>query len=74
MDYTLQNTAQQIDLAISGAYQALVVAGTGLFRYVSPPTGTSSPGTKWYDASVSGNYFFVATGDNSWGRITLSTF
>jgi hypothetical protein len=73
MDYTLYNTAEQVDRAISGAYEALVVAGTGLFRYVSPPTGSSASGAIG-SASVSGVYFFTPTGTNQWGRITLSSW
>ena len=73
MDYTLYNTAEQTDRAISGAYEALVVAGTGLFRYVSPPVSQASFGVVG-TASVSGVYFLTPTGTNQWGRITLSSW
>ena len=73
MDYTLYNTAEQIDRAISSAYEALVVAGTGLFRYVSPPENQTSFGVIG-TASVSGVYFLTPTGTNQWGRILLSTW
>ena len=74
MDYTLSNTATQINQAISGAYEALVVAGTGLFRYVSPPTGQYDVGSSGYSASVGGQYFYIPTGQNQWGRIALSSW
>ena len=70
MDYTLYNTAEQADRAISGAYEALVVAGTNLFRYVSPPVSQNASGSVG-SASVSGVYFFTPTGSNQWGRIQL---
>lgn len=73
MDYTLYNTAEQTDRAISGAYEALVVAGTGLFRYVSPPASQTSFGIVG-TASVSGVYFLTPTGTNQWGRILLSSW
>lgn len=73
MDYTLHNTAEQIDRTISGAYEVLVVAGTGLFRYVSPPTGQIASGIVG-TASISGNYFYTPTGENLWGRILLSSW
>jgi hypothetical protein len=73
MDYTLYNTAEQADRAISGAYEALVVAGTGLFRYVAPPTSQAAFGAVG-TASVSGAYFLTPTGTNQWGRILLSSW
>ena len=73
MDYTLYNTAEQIDRTISAAYEALVLGGTGLFRYVSPPTGSLASGIVG-TASVSGVYFLTPTGTNQWGRIQLSTW
>lgn len=73
MDYTLYNTAEQVDRAISGAYEALVVRGTGLFRLVSPPASQNSIGSVG-SASVSGAYFLTPTGANQWGQILLSTW
>ena len=73
MDYTLYNTAHQVDRAISGAYEALVVAGTGLFRYVNPPESPTSSGIVG-TASISGTYFLTPTGQNMWGRLTLSSW
>lgn len=73
MDYTLYNTAEQIDRTISGAYEALVVAGTRLFRYVSPPTSQTSAGVIG-TASISGTYFLTPTGQNEWGRLALSSW
>ena len=73
MDYTLYNTAEQIDRAISGAYQALVLGGTGLFRYVSPPASSTAYGVVG-TASISGTSFLTPTGQNLWGRVVLSTW
>lgn len=74
MDYTLHTTAQQTDLAISGAYYALVVGGTGLARLVSAPLSGDAIGSYPYHFAISGTTFFAATGENKWGRLTLSTW
>lgn len=74
MEYTFYNTAEQADRAISGAYHALILAGTGLARLVNAPTGASVTGNYPYDFSVSGTYFYTMTGQNQWGRVQLSTF
>lgn len=73
-DYTLNNSISQIDLAISGAYQALIVHGTGLPRIVSVPATSSSAGVSGYNIAFDGTYFYGCTGANKWGRVQLSTF
>lgn len=73
-DYTLNNSIAQIDLAISGAYYALIVAGTGIARVVSPPATSSASGISGYNIAFDGVYFYGCTGTNQWGRTALSTF
>lgn len=74
MDYTLFTTAEQTDKAISGAYEALVVRGTGLARLVNAPLSADSSGSFPYHFAVSGTTFYATTGENKWGRLTLSTW
>lgn len=74
MKYTLHNTAEQTDRAISGAYEALVVLGTGLARIVSAPLSVDSSGSYPYHFAVSGTIFYATTGENQWGRLTLSSW
>jgi hypothetical protein len=74
MKYTLYNTAEQADRAISGAYEALVVLGTGLARLVDAPLSGASFGVYPYHFAVSGTTFYAATGQNQWGRLTLSSW
>lgn len=74
MDYTLYNSIEQIDRSISGAYYALVVAGTGIARIVSPPASSSASGISGYNIAFDGSYFYACTGVNKWGRTTLSTW
>ncbi len=71
-DYTLYNSIEQIDRTISGAYYALIVAGTGIVRYVSPPPTKTSVGISGYNISFSGDYFYGCTGTNKWGRVQLA--
>lgn len=71
-DYTLNNSIAQIDRAISGAYDALIVAGTGLVRLVSTPLTASSSGVSGYNVAFDGTYFYGCTGTNQWGRVALS--
>ena len=73
-DYTLNNSMEQIDRAISGAYLALVVAGTGLMRVVQPPATATSSGASGYNVAFSEDYFYACTGTNLWGRIPFSTW
>jgi len=54
MKYTLCNTAEQADRAISGAYEALVVLGTGLARLVNAPISGDSSGVYPYHFAISG--------------------
>ena len=74
MKYTLYNTAEQTDRAISGAYEALVVLGTGLARLVSAPLSGNASGSYPYHFSVGGTNFYATTGENQWGRLNLSTW
>ena len=74
MDYTIHNTCEEADRAISGAYYALVVAGTGLCRVTTPPSGNFSPGVSGYDISFKETYFYMCTGVNLWGRVQLSSW
>lgn len=74
MKYTLCNTAEQADRAISGAYEALVVLGTGLARLVNAPISGDSSGVYPYHFAISGITFYATTGQNQWGRLTLSTW
>lgn len=74
MKYTLYNSAEQVDRAISGAYEALVVLGTGLARLATPPTSQNSSGVYPYDFAISGTTFYATTGQNQWGRLTLTTW
>lgn len=74
MKYTLYNTAEQADKAISGAYEALVVLGTGLARLVDAPISGESSGVYPYSFAVSGTTFYATTGQNQWGRLTLTTW
>lgn len=73
-DYTLYNSIEQIDRTLSGAYYTLVVAGTGLARYVAPPATPTSSGVSGYNISFSGGYFYGCTGTNKWGRVQLSSW
>lgn len=73
-DYSLYNSIAQIDLAISGAYYALIVAGTGIARVVSPPATSSASGISGYNIAFDSSYFYACTGTNLWGRTTLSTW
>lgn len=73
-DYTLNNSIAQIDLAISGAYKALIVAGTGLARIVSPPANSSSSGISGYNLAFDSSYLYACTGVNKWGRVALSNW
>jgi hypothetical protein len=72
--YTLHNTVEEADLAISGAYRALIVAGTGLARVVPPPTGSYSSGISGYNIAFQNDYFYACTGVNLWGRVQLSSW
>ena len=74
MKYTLYNTAEQTDRAISGAYEALVVLGTGLAKLVDAPFSGESSGSYPYHFAVSGTTFYATTGENQWGRLTLSSW
>lgn len=74
MKYTLFNTAEETDKAISGAYEALVVLGTGLARIVDAPISGGSSGVYPYHFAISGTTFYATTGQNQWGRLTLSTW
>ena len=74
MKYTLYNSAEQTDRAISGAYEALVVLGTGLARLRDAPTVQNSSGNYPYDFAVSGTSFYATTGQNQWGKLTLSSW
>lgn len=74
MKYTLYNSAEQVDRAISGAYEALIVLGTGLARLTTPPQTQTSSGNYPYDFAISGTSFYAATGQNQWGKLTLSSW
>lgn len=74
MDYTLYNSIEQIDRAISGAYYALIVNGTGLCRIVTPPATATGYGVSGYNIAFDGTYFYGCTGTNKWGRVQLSSF
>lgn len=74
MKHTLYNTAEQTDRAISGAYEALVVLGTGLARIVDAPLSGNASGDYPYHFAISGTTFYLMTGQNLWGRLTLSTW
>jgi hypothetical protein len=73
-EYTLYNSIEQIDRTISGAYYALIVAGTGLPRVVPVPSTSTSAGVSGYNIAFDGTYFYGCTGENKWGRVQLSTF
>lgn len=73
-DYTLYNSIEQIDRAISGAHYALIVAGTGICRVVSPPITSTSSGISGYNIAFGDGYFYGCTGTNLWGRVSLNTF
>lgn len=73
-DYTLNNSIEQIDRAISGAYQALIVAGTGIARIVSPPATSSSSGISGYNLAFDSSYLYACTGTNLWGRVALANW
>ncbi len=73
-DYTLNNSIDQIDRAISGAYNALIVAGTGLARVVQPPASSSASGISGYNIAFDNSYFYACTGVNKWGRVALSNW
>jgi len=73
-DYTLYNSIEQIDRSISGAYYALIVAGTGIARIVSPPATSSSSGISGYNIAFDSSYFYACTGVDKWGRIALSNW
>lgn len=73
-DYTLYNSIDQIDRSISGAYYALIVAGTGLARVVSAPLTSNSSGISGYNIAFDGVYFYGCTGENLWGRTLLTSF
>lgn len=73
-DYTLNNSIAQIDLAISGAYQALIVAGTGIPRIVPTPLSATASGVSGYSIAFDGTYFYGCTGTNKWGRVALSSW
>lgn len=74
MDYTLYNSIEQIDRTLSGAYYTLVVAGTGLVRWVPPPATPTSSGVSGYNVSSSGAYLYWCTGVNKWGRVQLASW
>lgn len=74
MDYTLYNSIEQIDWTLSGAYYALIVAGTGLARIVPVPTTSTGIGVSGYNIAFDGTYFYGCTGTNLWGRVQLNTF
>lgn len=73
-DYTLYNSIDQIDRTLSGAYYALIVAGTGLARIVPAPPTSSSSGISGYNIAFDGTYFYGCTGENRWGRTQLVDF
>jgi len=73
-DYTLYNSIEQIDKSISGAYYALIVAGTGIARIVTAPTTSTSSGISGYNIAFDGTYFYGCTGTNKWGRTQLVNF
>lgn len=73
-DYTLNNSIEQIDRSISGAYQALIVAGTGLARIVSPPASSTGSGISGYNIAFDSSYFYACTGTNLWGRVALANW
>lgn len=73
-EYTLYNSIEQIDRSISGAYYALVVAGTGICRIVDAPATSTSSGISGYNIAFDGGYFYGCTGVNQWGRVALNTF
>jgi len=58
----------QLDVLGTGAFQSVLITGFSL----APATSTS-PGIKGQIAT-SGAFFFVATGNNLWGRTTLSNW
>ena len=74
MEYTLYNSIEQIDRAISGAYYALIVQGTGIPRVVEVPATSTSAGVSGYSIAFDGVYFYGCTGTNLWGRVQLNTF
>ena len=73
-DYTLYNSIEQIDRAISGAYQALILAGTGLARIVTPPASSAGSGISGYNIAFDSSYFYACTGTNLWGRVALTNW
>lgn len=73
-DYTLNNSIEQIDRSISGAYQALIIAGTGLARVVSPPASSTGSGISGYNLAFDNNYAYFCTGTNQWGRVSISNW
>jgi len=62
------------NLAVSAAYNCLVVQGTGLIRLVNPPLSATSSGISGYNVAFSGNYFYACTGQNLWGRAPIVNF
>ena len=64
----------QIDLAISGAYYALIIAGTGIARVVSPPATSSASGISGYNIAFDSSYLYACTGTNLWGRVALANW
>lgn len=73
-DYTLNNSIEQIDQAISGAYKALIVAGTGICRVVDVPATSTSSGISGYNIAFDSSYFYACTGTNLWGRVALANW
>lgn len=74
MDYPLTQSMGLAALALQASYNSLVLQGTGLIRVVNPPVSANSSGISGYNIAFSGNYFYVCTGHNQWGRAQIGGF
>lgn len=72
--YMLLQSMSLANTAISTAYDALILQGTGLMRLVDAPPSPSFSGISGYNVAFSGNYFYACTGENQWGRVQISRF
>ena len=72
MEHELYNSIKQVDLALDASYKALILAGTGLCRIISPPATSTSSGISGYNIAFDSQYFYGCTGENLWGRAAIS--
>lgn len=68
MDYQLTHSMSLVALTLQASYNSLVLGGTGLIRVVDPPISANSSGVSGYNIAFSGDYLYVCTGENKWGR------